>query len=429
MKKILQFKLKILAGLVLKKYQPEVVGITGSVGKTTAKEAILAVLSSKSTVRATLKNYNNEIGVPLTIIGADSPGASLFGWLKVFLKALKLLIWRDSKYPKILILEFGADRSGDIAYLSKLAKPKVGLVTAVSHSHVEYFGSIEKIKKEKQSLIEALPPKGLAVLCADSELVNSMSENSRAKVLTYGFSPEADLRAVDLRFNFEKGEGFIPGLAFKLEYNGSTVPVFLREAISDKAILSALSAAAIATYFDHNLVEIAAALEHFNLPKGRMQVLRGVKHSIIIDDTYNASPESCISALETMQKAFLPSSGKKIAILGEMLELGSYTEEGHVIVGKKVAEAGIDQLILVGKRARHIATGAKEHGFNDDNIFFFNNAEEAGKFSEQRIDTGDLILIKGSQGSRLEKAVLEIMAEPQRAKELLVRQGLEWKNK
>ena len=429
MRKILQFKLKILAGLILKKYQPEVIGVTGSVGKTTTKEAISAVLSAKFAVRAPLKNYNNEIGVPLTIIGADSPGSNLFGWLSVFFRAWQLIIFKDKTYPKIIILELGVDRPGDMLYLTRLAKPQVGVVTAVSHSHMEFFGNLEKIKKEKQGLVEALPPKGLAVLSADSELVKSMAEASRAKVLTYGFSSDADLRAVDVRYNFEKGEGFVPGLSFKLEYDGSSVPVFLREAISDKAILSALSAAAVATHFDYNLVEIASALEHFNLPKGRMQVLRGIKQSSIIDDSYNASPDSCLAALETMERATLKEPAKKIAIIGDMLELGSYTEEGHMLVGKKAVEAGVSQLILVGERAHHIANGAKEAGFDEDNIFYFSHAKEAGEFAQQRIDKDDLILVKGSQGARMEKAILEIMAEPQRAEELLVRQGSEWENK
>lgn len=428
MKKILQFKLKILAGLILKKYQPEVVAVTGSVGKTTTKEAIAAVLSAKFLVRAPLKNYNNEIGVPLTIIGEDSPGSSLFGWLGVFFRAWSLLLTRDKNYPQIIVLELGVDRPGDMLYLTKLSKPRVGVVTAVSHSHLEFFGSIEKIKKEKQGLIESLPPKGLAVLNADDELVVSMAEASRAKVLTYGFNMGADLRAVDLRFNFDKGEGFLPGLSFKLEADGSSVPVFLREAISDKAVLSALSAAAVAKHFGFNLVEIAAALEHFNLPKGRLQVLRGIKQSVIIDDTYNASPDSTLAALAVVKLASL-IGGEKIAILGEMLELGHYTEEGHRLVGKRVCDAGISQLILVGERSHFIAEGAKSLGFNPDNIFYFSNAREAGDFAVQRISRGDLVLVKGSQGSRMEKAVLEIMAEPQRASDLLVRQGLEWENK
>lgn len=429
MKKILQFKLKILAGLILKKYQPEVVGVTGSVGKTTTKEAIFAVLSSKFSVRSPFRNYNNEIGVPLTIIGTDSPGSNIFGWLKVFLFAWRLIIWRDKNYPKIIILELGIDRPGDMLYLTKLAKPSVGVVTTVSHSHLEFFGSLEKIKKEKQGLIEAIPSKGLSVLCADSELVSEMADASRAKVLTYGFGIHANLRAVDLRFNFEKGEEFLPGLSFKLEYNGSSVPVFLREAISDKAVLSALSAAAVATHFGFNLVETAAALEHFNLPKGRLRVLRGLKQSSIIDDTYNASPDSTAAALEVVSKAILPRNSSKIVILGEMLELGPYTEEGHRLVGKKVFEAGVSQLILVGERTHHIANGAKELGFNEDNIFYFSHSKEAGEFAVQRISKGDLILVKGSQGSRMEKAVQEIMAEPQRAGELLVRQDKEWENK
>ena len=130
-----------------------------------------------------------------------------------------------------------------------------------------------------------------------------------------------------------------------------------------------------------------------------------------------------------MQKAQLKDGAEKIAIIGDMLELGSYTEEGHILVGKKAVEAGISQLILVGGRAKHIAEGAQEAGMNEDNIFYFSYAEEAGKFAQQRINQNDLVLIKGSQGARMEKAVLEIMAEPQRAEELLVRQGSEWENK
>jgi UDP-N-acetylmuramoyl-tripeptide--D-alanyl-D-alanine ligase len=176
-------------------------------------------------------------------------------------------------------------------------------------------------------------------------------------------------------------------------------------------------------------VEIAKSLENFNLPKGRLQVLRGIKKSFIIDDTYNASPDSTIAALEVLRKVTLINSGVKIAILGEMLELGSYTEEGHQLVGKKAFEAGVSQLILVGERARHIAVGAKNAGFQEDDIFYFSYANEAGNFAVQRINQGDLILVKGSQGARMEKAILEIMAEPQRAGDLLVRQGEEWENK
>ena len=142
MRKILQLQLKILAGLILKKYQPQVVGITGSVGKTTTKEAVSAVLSEKFAVRAPQKNYNNEIGVPLTIIGVDSPGSSLFGWFLVFLRAWRLLVVKDKNYPKIIILELGVDHPGDMRYLTRLAKPQVGVVTTVSHSHLEFLGRL-----------------------------------------------------------------------------------------------------------------------------------------------------------------------------------------------------------------------------------------------------------------------------------------------
>lgn len=426
MKKILEFQLRLLSAWLLKKYQPEVIGITGSVGKTTAKEALQAVLSAKFVVRATAKNYNNEIGVPLTIIGCDSPGRNYLGWLKVIFTAIKLLLIRDYNYPKILVLELGVDHPGDMSYLTKIAKPQVGVVTLVGHAHLEFFGTVEKIKKEKQGLIESLPPRGLAVLNYDDILVRDMAGVSRAKVIFYGCQAGADLRADDLRFNFEKEGGFRPGLSFKLEQGGASVPVFLRAAISDKVIFAALASAAVALHYGMNLIEIAAALENFNLPPGRMQAIHGIKGTMIIDDTYNASPDAAIAALDVIARAKLTSDNYRLAIFGDMLELGAYTEEGHELVGQKAFETGIDQLILVGSRAKFIGQGAKKAGMSEDNIFYFDRPEEAGHFASQRIKSGDLVLVKGSQGARMEKTVKEIMAEPQRAKELLVRQGSEW---
>lgn len=429
MKKILQLKLKFLSQLILKKYQPVVIGITGSIGKTSTKEAIAVVLKDKKNIRLSTKNYNNEIGVPLTIIGAHSPGRDVFGWFLVFLKALKLYFIKDKNYPEVLILEMGVDRPGDLDYLTTLAPVNIGVVTAVSYSHLEYFGSVINIKKEKQVLIEKLDSSGLAVLNYDNELTREIAEISKARILTYGLKEGANLRAQDIVYNYTRGSYELTGVSFKLNYNGSIVPVVMKNVMSEAALYPALAAAAVALYFDLNLVEIAQSLNDFSLPKSRMNLLPGIKHSFIIDDSYNSSPEAALLAVSVLSQIKVDDGAEKYAVLGDMLEIGSYTEEGHRLVGEAVAKSKINHLVAVGQKARDFIHGAKNAGMEDDYIFYFDEPQEAGRFLQNRIKAGDVLLVKGSQGARMEKIVLELMAEPERAEELIVRQGKEWQNK
>ena len=429
MKKILELKLKFLSRLILKKYQPVVVGITGSIGKSSAKEAIYEVLKDKLRVRTSFKNYNNEIGLPLTIIGIESPGRDLFGWLEVFLHAWNLILIKDSTYPQVLVLEMGVDRPGDMDYLTNIALVNVGVVTAVSYSHLEYFGSVVNIKKEKQVLIEKLDAKGLAILNFDNEYTREMADVSKARILSYGLHEGANLQAQDIVYNFTK-EGYdLSGINFKLNYNGSIVPVTMKNIMAETALYAALAAAAVAIYFDFNLIEISQALSNFSLPKGRMNLLAGIKHTFIIDDTYNSSPEAALAAVDISRRVKVDEAADKYAVMGDMLEIGSYTEEGHQLVGKKIGESGVNQLIAVGEKSRGYIRGAKEEGMEDDFIFYFDTPEEAGKFLKNRIKAGDVLLVKGSQGARMEKVVKELLAEAERAADLIVRQGKEWENK
>jgi len=428
MRKLIQLKLKILSKLILKKYKPKIIGITGSVGKTSAKEAVYTVLKTKFNVRRNTKNYNNEIGLPLTIIGSDSPGKSIFGWLGVFFKALGLILFKDKNYPKILVLEMGVDRPGDMKYLMGIAKGDIGIVTLISHSHEEFFEDVKEIQKEKGLLVENLKPGGWAILNFDDELTRELAGKSKVKVLSYGFKEGAMLRAQELVFSFEKTKDIknLLGISFKLNYNGSFVPVLLPQVIGYNSIYAALVAAAVGATMEMNLVEISKAMREFDSPNGRMNLIDGIKHTLIIDDTYNSSPISVMSALDIVSKIPIAKGARRFAVLGDMLELGKYSEEGHREVGRYAAKARVDKLITVGERARDIARSAEEAGMARDNIFEYTDVAEAGRFIQQRIEQGDLILVKGSQGMRLEKIVKEIMAEPLRAKELLVRQEEEW---
>jgi len=285
------------------------------------------------------------------------------------------------------------------------------------------------VEKEKQVLIENIRPQGLAVLNYDNELAREMAAASPVRVLNYGLKEGADLLAQDIVYNFTKGAYELNGVNFKFDYKGAIVPVHLPSALSLAAVYAALAAAAVGLHFDFNLIEIAGSLRNFSLPKGRMNFLPGIKHTFIIDDTYNSSPEAALMALETLRRVKVDEGAEKYAVLGDMLEIGHYSEEGHQLVGHRVAESGIDHLIAVGERARDFIRGAKDAGLEDDYIFYFDKAEEAGRFLQNRLKAGDVILVKGSQGVRLEKVVKEIMAEPGRAAELLVRQGKEWENK
>ncbi|MFA5413039.1 MAG: UDP-N-acetylmuramoyl-tripeptide--D-alanyl-D-alanine ligase [Patescibacteria group bacterium] len=428
MKKIVQKILYVLARSILKKYKPEVIGITGSMGKTSTKEAIFAVLSSKFRVRQNLKNYNNELGVPLSILGAESGRKSILRWLGIFFHGIKLILFRDAEYPQILVLEMGADHPGDIKYLTELAPCKVGVVTGIGPAHLEFFESIEKIIKEKRVVVSHLRPEGFAVLNRDDEKVFEMREKTRGKVLTYGFNAEAEVRAGEEGMI---GDGVeISGMNFKLSYAGAVVPIFLPGVLGRQHIYAALAGAAVGITYGMNLVEVAESLKRYIAPKGRMNLIPGIKRTLIIDDTYNASPIPVEAALGVLQSIKLPAEDdKKFAVLGDMLELGSFSEEGHKQVGRAAAASGVDFLVTVGERSRDIVRAAKEAGMSEDKISNFPTPEEAGIFVQGKMKQGDIVLIKGSQGMRMEKVVKELMAEPLRAYEFLVRQDASWARK
>src|SRR3989344_4004543 len=237
LKSLLHYWLRFFSKKILNKYKPDIVGITGSVGKTSAKEAVAAVLQNKFTVRSSAKNYNNEVGLPLTIIGVEkTPGKSIWGWAAVFLKAKKLILMRDKNYPQILVLEMGADKPGDIEYLTEFAPCKVGVLTFISHAHTEFFKTIKKITQEKRIIVSHLRQDGFAVLNFDNELVMQNASATKAEIITYGFKDGADLRATDVNVLKDEQTGWPMGLNFKVLYKGSVVPVYLPGMIDKYAI-------------------------------------------------------------------------------------------------------------------------------------------------------------------------------------------------
>ena len=427
-KKIITWKLGIIAKMYLWRFNPQIVAVTGSVGKTSTKEAIATVLSRIKRVRSGKGNLNNEFGVPLTIVGdwADDyyeAKNALFFWVRVLVVSFFGLFFQRN-YPEILVLEYGADKPDDIKHLTAKFKPHVGVVTAVGEVpvHVEYFSGPEAVAKEKGRLIEMLSALDFAVLNFDDLAVLEMKEKTKAKVLTYGFGEGAMVRVSNLEPRIENGAP--EGVNFKMNYSDSFVPFKLSGSLGKSQGYAAAAAAAVGVVFGMNLVDISEALSGYQGPKGRLKILQGIKNSIIIDDTYNASPSSIHLALETLRD--LPGE-RKIVILGDMLELGKYSIQAHQEIGN-LAGSFADILVCVGAKAKFIADSA----FNQmpmENIHRFETSDEARLKVGELIKEGDLVLVKGSQGIRMEKIVEEIIAEPEHKKELLIRQGKKWLSK
>ncbi len=425
-KKIIIFKLNLLAKFYLRRFKPMMIAVTGNVGKTSTKEAIVAVLSGANKVRFSKGNLNNEFGVPLTIIGGFDDeyyekGSSIWFWFKVFVVGCWQLAV-DRNYPEVLVLEYGADKAGDISRLVKNFKPHIGVVTVVGEVpvHIEFFSGPEAVAKEKAKLVEVLESTDYAVLNFDDDVVLDMKDKTKAKVTTFGFGEGAGVRISG--FNF-KTESYMPlGVNFKLHYGlNSFVPVDINGSLGRSQAYAAAAAASVGMALGMNLIEISDSLSYYDGPKGRLKVLAGIKNSWLIDDTYNASPASTRLALNVLKE--LPAK-RRVAILGDMLELGKYTVPAHQAIGD-LADGFIDILICVGARAKFIADSAANQ-MPKENIFTFDTAELAKKKVQELIEEEDLILVKGSQGMRMERIVEEIMADPQRKKELLVRQSKKW---
>jgi UDP-N-acetylmuramyl pentapeptide synthase len=427
LKKIVALLLKIEARLVLKKYKPHIVAITGSVGKTSTKDAIFEVVAQDAYARKSEKSFNSEIGLPLTVLGRPNAWSNPVGWIENLFDGLVLFL-AQHRYPDWLVLEVGADRPGDISSLASWLTVDVAVITRLPDVpvHVEFFDSPQAVKEEKASLIRALKPDGALVLYADDqEVVGLRARAAKARVVTFGFNEGADVRANHIEILSDEKTGRPVGMRTQIEISGESGMLEVRGAIGTHAILPALAAVAVGHALGKSCVETLASLKRYEPPHGRMHIIEGEKQSFIIDDTYNSSPAAVAAALDTF--ALIPGQ-RKIAVLGDMLELGRHSVEEHRKAGAHAAKS-VDLLVTVGFRARDIAQGALDAGMPENNILQYEQAEAAGKEIENLMKVGDILLVKGSQSMRMERIVEELMAEPERAHDLLVRQDEEWKLK
>ncbi len=344
-----------------------VIGITGSVGKSSTKELVAAVLQQQFTLLKSEGNYNNEIGLPLTLLQLDST-------------------------HERVVLEMGTYGRGEITRLCEIAKPVVGVVTLVGPVHLERMGSIENIAIAKAELPQALPADGVAILNYDDERVRAMAAQTQAEVMTYGLDPAADLWADDI-----SSEG-LEGIHFTLHYHNEgfhvQVPLLGRHSVH-----TALRATAVGLAEGMAWDQILAGLQDRRAAL-RLVAVPGPQGSTILDDTYNASPASVIAALNLLSEL----SGRKIAVLGDMLELGDYEDEGHRLVGLRALDVA-DVLVTVGTLGRMIAIEAIQNGMSRDRVQMCESNEEAIAYLDRAIQPDDMILVKGSRGLHMEDIV------------------------
>ncbi len=431
-KKIIILILTIEARLILKKYRPKIVGVTGSVGKTSTKDAVYAVLAGSFYVRKSQKSYNTEFGVPLTIIGGRNGWSNPFIWLETIIRGLRLLLV-PSRYPEWLVLEIGADRPGDIKFLTSWVKPDIAIFTRFGDVpvHVEFFKSKKALIEEKTYLAKSLTEKGILILNADDPEVVALKSYSRGHLVTYGVG-DAQVAASNYTLYFERENPEAPelltGFSFKANIRGNCLPIIRRGIVGEHHMYPVLAALAVASALELNLVSATESLGKEVLPPGRMRLIPGIKNSLIIDDTYNSSPVAVLEALTTF-KSISEKAARAIVVLGDMLELGKFSVDEHKKVGTLVQSSTAGVLVTVGVRAKQIADGAREAGMKRTTIHEFENSVDAGRFLDSFVKEGDYVLVKGSQGIRTERIVEEIMAHPEERQNLLVRQDKEWQSR
>ena len=413
------------ARLVLMRHKPRIIAVTGSVGKTTTKDAIFSALAGVEHVRKSAKSFNSEIGVPLTILGCDNGWNNPFRWLMNIATGIIVILKKD--YPKWLVLEVGADRPGDIKRTAVWLRPDIAVITGVPEIpvHVEYFKSPEDVVREKRALAEHLKPGGKLILNGDDARMREIHGSFRGSAVTYGMESNNDFFASHEEIFYQ--DGLPVGMQFRVDHAGSSVPVSVFGALGRPRIYAALAAIAVADVVGIDTVTAAGALMSWDPPPGRVRIIQGMKGSILIDDTYNSSPSAALAALDTLKDV---RAGRRIAVMGDMLELGKYSRDAHRQVGERAA-ACADILITIGFRARAMAEAALDAGLKEENIRQYEKDDTARATDELLADVreGDVILVKGSQGMRMERIVRALMNEPAQAADLLVRMDREWQTR
>ncbi|HEX7828427.1 MAG TPA: UDP-N-acetylmuramoyl-tripeptide--D-alanyl-D-alanine ligase [Thermoanaerobaculia bacterium] len=361
--------LQRLAQAIRNQYDVTLIGITGSAGKTTTKEMIATLIATERKTHKSWGNFNNQIGAPLCLDNMPDDA-------------------------QVVVSEMGMNHAGEIAEIAGLMRPHVGVYTNIAPVHIEHFGTIEGIAAAKRELLENVTPGGTIVINNDNEHVVRISKGFEGRIVTYGIEHDAQYHATNIH---ERG---LLGTRFTLEAEGTTRELELllpgRHNL-DNLLAAIATARAVGISWDG----IERGVKNVQ-PAYHRGVIIPWRGATIYDDTYNSNPYALKRTLELMTQA--DTTGRRIAVVGDMLELGEHEERFHRDAGREMPKS-IDVVIGVGKRTKFMLEGAKDAGFNDESLHHFDNAEAAGEFLKDFIREGDLVLIKGSRGVGLDKAV------------------------
>lgn len=365
--------LQLIAKYTRELYDIPVVAITGSVGKTSTKDIIASVLAQKYKVLKTQGNYNNEIGLPLTI--------------------LRL------KDEEVMVLEMGMSAFGEISLLTDIAKPSTAVITIIGSSHIGELGSRENILKAKLEILEGLDENGKLIINNDNDLLNkwNLSNNDSHIHITYGLNNKSDLMATNIVIKENSSE-------FDVKVNDDKYHIVVPIG-GNHFIYNSLAAICVGLEYKIPVKNIIQGIAEFNLTKRRMEIIKSKNDATIINDSYNASYESVKAALEYISSL---KANKKIAVLGDILELGEFSKKMHENVGEEVFKNNIDILITVGDEAKNIATKAKELGLDSKKIYMFEKNEEAINLLNNIIKEDDIVLVKASNGMNFDEIVEHI---------------------
>lgn len=427
-KSIVASLLAILARGIIRKYKPTVVMITGSVGKTSTKDAVAAALTPKFFLRASEKSYNSEFGVPLTIIGSKNPWNNPIKWIRVFEEAILLLLL-PNHYPKLLVLEVGADRPGDLKRILKIATPDAVVVTSLPSVpvHVEAYASPQAVREEEFTPATALKPDAPLIVSHDDGFAYDLAKGLDAHITTFGFTDTADI-CIENPEPFIEGNRYA-GMKANVTVGGETYKLVVRGALGRPQLYAPSAALGLALSLGMTAEEAFKGLESYVPPPGRLRILQGKNGSTILDDSYNASPSAVKESLDALKltkdsSMFAVPAKRTIAVLGDMLELGRYSVDEHEQVGA-LARTSADLVCSVGIRSKAILSSAQESGMKEKNTCAYQDANEAGRELATTVKEGDVVLIKGSQSMRMERVVRALLQNPEDQSKL-VRQEKEW---
>jgi UDP-N-acetylmuramoyl-tripeptide--D-alanyl-D-alanine ligase len=373
--------LQALGRAVRRKWNRPLIAVTGSSGKTTTKELIAAVLGTRYHVHKSTGNMNNHLGVPMTLLAL-------------------------APHHEVAVLELGMSHAGEIGHLARIAVPGMGVVTNVAPAHLEFFESLDAIAAAKRELVENLTPPSTAVLSYDDHRVRAFAEGFSGRVVSFGFDSGADLRATEFRLSAERDGSVanvfrVRGPEFDAEFR---LPLPGRHNVEN-----ALAAVSVGRLMGVSAEAMAKALASFSPLSRRAEVLRLPAGARLINDCYNSNPKALDQMLDLLRD--WPGAVRRIALAGEMLELGPSSPELHRAAGRKVASSAVDWLLAVQGNAQMMVEGAVQAGLPRERARFFSDAGEAGRFGRSILESDDAVLVKGSRGVHLERAVEELMRD------------------